>query len=248
MLAKGALHVHSTLSHDGTLTIPELVQWYRSRGYHFIAIGEHSQDLDEAKIKHLLQAAIAHSSRQFLVIPGIEFSCRNGTHIFGMGMTHLIDDAHPVAVAREIHDHDGIAILAHPRRMKWQCAPELLQVLDAIEIWNVAYDGKFLPSFHAPLGFRRFREANPRLLAIAGQDFHRKPSFHDVCLQLGVTRLHRDDVMEVVRSGQYLIKSPLFRTDARFQLSLFRSLSLHLFSRQIFGLRKARDVVLRRPK
>jgi predicted metal-dependent phosphoesterase TrpH len=41
MRVRGALHVHSKLSHDGTLTISDLVQLYRRNGYQFLALGDH---------------------------------------------------------------------------------------------------------------------------------------------------------------------------------------------------------------
>ena len=38
---KGCLHVHSTAS-DGRLTPEEVLQWYRGRGYHFVALADHN--------------------------------------------------------------------------------------------------------------------------------------------------------------------------------------------------------------
>ncbi|MCL7452952.1 MAG: CehA/McbA family metallohydrolase [Anaerolineae bacterium] len=37
---KGCLHVHSTLS-DGLLSSDEVLDWYRSHGYHFVALTDH---------------------------------------------------------------------------------------------------------------------------------------------------------------------------------------------------------------
>jgi len=51
---KGALHIHSQLSHDGTMTIAELASWYRGKGYQFLAMGEHAEDLNEAKVQMLV--------------------------------------------------------------------------------------------------------------------------------------------------------------------------------------------------
>ena len=54
MRAKGALHIHSQLSHDGALTIAELASWYRGKGYQFLAMGEHAEDLNDAKVQTLI--------------------------------------------------------------------------------------------------------------------------------------------------------------------------------------------------
>src|SRR5512136_1947412 len=37
---KGCLHVHSTVS-DGGQTAQAVIDWYRSRGYHFLALTDH---------------------------------------------------------------------------------------------------------------------------------------------------------------------------------------------------------------
>ena len=44
---KGNLHTHSTAS-DGLLTPEEVIDWYRSRGYHFLALTDH-RVLSEAR-------------------------------------------------------------------------------------------------------------------------------------------------------------------------------------------------------
>ncbi len=183
MRLKGALHVHSTLSHDGTMTISELAEWYMTRGYQFIAIGEHSQDMSEEKVEILKKQSTEHSCDGFCIIPGIEYSCQGGIHIFGLGALGLTREMDPVVVAEEIRAQGGLAILAHPYRYNWTCAPELLRAVHAVEIWNVGYDGKYLPSARAPEALRRMRRINPELLAIAGQDLHRKPAFYDVAVQ-----------------------------------------------------------------
>jgi predicted metal-dependent phosphoesterase TrpH len=242
---KGALHIHSTLSHDGTLSIPDLARWYRHRGYHFVAIGEHSQDLDNEKLQALCEACGAQSNENFCVIPGVEFSCREGIHIFGLGAVGLTSEVDPVAVTAKIHSLNGVAILAHPKRMKWTCSREILLALDGVEIWNVAYDGKYLPSFHAPRAFRGMREVNPRLLAVAGHDFHRKASFYDVGTEVEAGKLSAATIVEAIRDGRYSIRSRFFRADSRAQLSCAKSVWISLLSWQLMRVRQARDTFVR---
>lgn len=245
MRYKGALHVHSTLSHDGTLTIPELARWYSEKGYQFIAMGEHSQDLNEEKIHILRDQCAASSGNSFCVIPGVEFSCSGGIHIFGLGAVGLTRDVDPLVVAAEIHALNGFAILAHPKRIGWMCAPELLLVIDAIEIWNVAYDGKYLPSSLAPERFLKMQKVNPKLRAIAGHDLHRKPAFYDVSIEVDVAELAPGPVLEAISSGRYSIRSRFFRTDSGADQSWAKSVWFRLLSRQLAVLRKARDIFWR---
>lgn len=245
MRVKGALHVHSTLSHDGTLTIPELAMWYKPRGYHFIAIGEHSQDLDEGKVELLKEQCAEFSGPQFLIIPGIEYSCRDGIHLFGIAATGLTRQTDPVAVVHHIHDQGAFAILVHPKRLKWNCAVDLLNTVDAVEIWNVAYDGKYLPPYQAPDAFRRMRRTNPRLLAVAGHDLHRKAAFHDVGIETQLPELSSVCVLRNLREGAYVIRSRFFRADSHAPLSWTHTVLLSFMSWHLNNLRKARDALRR---
>jgi predicted metal-dependent phosphoesterase TrpH len=245
MRIRGALHLHSTLSHDGTLTIPELGGWYRDRGYHFIAMGEHAQDLDEAKLQALVEQSGQVSSAEFSVIPGIEFACRGGLHILGIGVTSLFTGFEPTDVIESIHERGGYAVLAHPRRNGWKCASEVLRKVDAAEIWNVGYDGKFLPSAQSLVGFRRMRQLNPALLAVAGHDFHRTAGFYDVAIEMDVASASADLILQNLRCGRYAISASLFRCDAEAKFTAFQSARLLLLSWQIGGLRSLRDLFLR---
>lgn len=176
MRVKGALHIHSTFSHDGTFSIAELAGRYSARGYQFIAIGEPPQDLNAAKVsKHRGKCAESFSFG-FLIIPNIEFSSEGGLRIFGSAAKRATEEVDPVAVAREIHAQGGFAVLAHPSRNHWARDPELLAVLDAPEIWNVCYDGGFLPPFRAPCAsHQQMQKINPPLKVTAGHGFHRAP-------------------------------------------------------------------------
>lgn len=245
MRLKGALHVHSTLSHDGTLTIEELAEWYVRRGYQFIAIGEHSQDMSEEKVEILKNQSAQHSGNGFCIIPGIEYTCKGGIHIFGLGALGLTREMDPVRVAEEIRAQGGLAILAHPYRCNWTCAPELLKVLHAVEIWNVGYDGKYLPSFRALGAFRRMRLVNRELLAIAGQDFHRKPAFYDVAIQTEAEHLAPETIRSSLLRGDYVIKSRFFQTTGRADFSSLKSACLCAVSWQLGNLRKGRDLFRR---
>jgi len=227
------------------MTIAELARGYRSRSFQFIAIGEHSQDLNEEKVQALIQQSSENSDASFCIIPGIEFSCDGDVHIFAPGTTRLIRQTNPVAVANEIRAQGGFAVLAHPRRFEWACPRELLMAVDAVEFWNVGYDGKFLPSPRAPREFRKMKDINPRLLAIAGHDLHKWESFDDVSVEMESPELSLPGVLENLRKGQYQIRSPYFCSDSKAHVSRLRSLLLPLLSWQIGLARRARNLLLR---
>jgi len=238
--------VHSSFSHDGCLTVAELARFYADRGFQFIAIGEHSQDMDGDKVRALAEQSAAASKPDFLIVPGIEYTCNvPGMHILGVGSLGLAPDAEPLTAARVIRESDGFAVLAHPRRFEWQCPAELARRVDAVEVWNVAYDGKFLPSVQAPAAFQKIRKANPRLLAIASHDLHREPAFYDVGIEMEVPALTRAAVLANLRLGAYQIRSRYFSTGPQFEISWTRAALLRVFSSQLTCLRQARALALR---
>ncbi len=245
MRLKGALHVHSTLSHDGTLSIAELADWYRSRGYDFITLGEHSQDMDEKKIAQMKQESAEHSDGKFLIVPGLEYSCRGGVHLFALGSTLDIRETDPVAVATRARAEGAFVILAHPSRLKWNFPTDIVQSVQAAEFWNVAYDGKYLPSFKAFRVFRVLREVNPQLLATGGQDFHRRTGFYDVAVMVEASSLARDEILARMRTGNYEIRSRHFHSNARAQFSPLRAAATWLLSLQLAALRGVRDALQR---
>ncbi len=245
MRIRGALHVHSKLSHDGTLSVAELAQWYRGKAYQFIAIGEHAEDLNETKVQFLREQAALHSNDQFCVIPGIEFAVSSSLHIVGLGATALVREKDAIGIARNIREQGGFAILAHPRRMRWECTPEVLRAVDAAEVWNVGYDGKYLPSPLALSAFARMRRANPTLLAVASHDLHRKASFYDVGIEMNVGSLRADAVLGELRRGNFSIQSRFFRADSAARSSKITELSVPFLSAQLQKIRKVRSVLLR---
>jgi predicted metal-dependent phosphoesterase TrpH len=238
MHIKGALHIHSILSHDGTMAIPELAEWFAGKGYQFVAMGEHAEDMNAEKVQTLLEQSAANSRNGFCVVPGLEFICRGGIHLVGLGVERLIAEKEAVAVARQMRQSGGFVVLAHPRRIKWQCPAEVLQEVDAAEIWNIGYDGKYLPSAQAFDGFERMRRVNPKLLAVAGHDFHKKQAFYEVAVEMDVDRLAPMAILENLRAGRYAIRSPFFDTDAHAQISSAKATSLGMVSRQLKRLRQ----------
>jgi len=246
MRVRGALHVHSSLSRDGSLTIAELAQWYGSRGYRFLALSEHAEDLDAARSGLLAQGAVENSSSSFCIIPGMEFRCEGDIHIVGLGAVGSTPPSDPLAVIEVIHQQGGWAVLAHPQRIGWDCPVELLRALDAIEIWNVPYDGRFVPRVEALSGFPRFQRANPDLLAVAGHDFHRRTYFYDVAIEMEVASLVKEAILGNLRHGRYVIRSRLFSTDSQFRLSRWAAARLRFLIWQCENLRKLRSLLRRR--
>lgn len=246
MRIRGALHIHSTLSRDGTMTIADLAAYFKDKGYHFLAMGEHAEDMTEAKVQTLIEQSAAASSADFCVIAGVEFAVTKQIHIVGVGVTKLIPLESPVYVAEQIRALGGISILAHPKRMGWECPPEVAQAVDAAEIWNINYDGKFLPSAKAIPAFERMRQANPRLLAIACHDFHRKASFYGVGVEMDVPSLTREAIFQSLKNGAYRVRSTFFNCGPDGRVSATNAALVRHVSGRLEKMRKARSGFARR--
>lgn len=244
MQIKGALHVHSALSGDGTMTIRELASLYRQHGYQFIAITEHAEDLSEADVEILEKQSRENSGDRFCVIPGLEFSAGTELHILGLGVTQLFPQDDRLAVIEHIHARGGLAVLAHPRRIGWNCPAGIVRAIDAAEVWNVGYDGKFLPSAKALGGFAAMKEVNPGLLAVAGHDLHRRESFYDAAMEMDVPSLSAEAILENLRRGRYEIRSRFFRAGPGAEVSPARATCLRVVSEQLRHIRRARSLAL----
>jgi hypothetical protein len=209
-------------------------------------MGEHSQDMDEGKIRELASESERVSSAEFCVVPGVEYACKGGLHIVGIGCTSLIPHFEPAVVIDAIHEAGGYAVLAHPTRKGTTLPAEVVAKVDAAEIWNIGNDGKYLPSSRSLNCFKEMRRMNPRLMTVAGHDFHRKAGFYDVAIEIDVAFLTPAAIVESLRSGRYSVRAPLFRCEADRDFTWLESTRLFLLSRQIGMLRGARDLLLRR--
>lgn len=241
MRAKGALHVHSDLSHDGKMSLASVADFYRARGYHFVAIGEHSQDLNAGAVEKLVSQCAALSDAGFCMIPGVEFTCSpTALHVLGVGVVQLTSESDPVRVARHIRAHQGFGILAHPTRLGWAFSPELWDSVDAVEIWNVGYDGKYLPRRDALRRFRELRKRHPHLMAIGSHDLHQPGGYYNVTIEMELDTLSRETILSRLRDGQYEVASRWFHCDSNGEVRPHEHLYLGVFGPNLMYARRLR--------
>lgn len=152
------LHVHTKYSKDCSCSVAQAVKAAKAAGLKGIAVTDHNSVGGNAE-------AVKLSSKEFLVIPGIEVSSRDG-HILGLGISELIPRDLPAAkTVKLIREQGGIAIAAHPFGLARKVGLVFKARFDAIEVFNSrAY---FISNGLA----RRFAERN-RLPMTAGSDAH----------------------------------------------------------------------------
>ncbi len=213
----GIIHVHSDFSRDGLCSIADLADFAREAGFQFVGLTDHAEDLSPEDMKSLQEECGKYSNESFVMIPGLEFRCSGDFHILGLGIADPIPDSDPVVVASQIAASGGLAILAHPGRNGHQCPRDLLSVLNGIEIWNAAYDGRFVPP---SANLRLLQEAwsvNPAILGFGGVDLHTLERAPGVILELrsnGSSEVSAQMVLHRLHSGRFRMRGKCFSFNA----------------------------------
>jgi hypothetical protein len=142
------LHIHSTFS-DGSMSIPELVDFYGRRGFGAIAITDHICEhrsflgraarflnftLTRATFPLYMEiirseAKRAWSTYRMVVMPGVEvsknsWSNHRSAHLLALGVSEFINaDGDVAEIAWQMRKQDALVVAAHPvstRKMEFQ--------------------------------------------------------------------------------------------------------------------------------
>jgi hypothetical protein len=239
---RGAIHAHTNLSHDGALSLDELVQFIRKHGYDFIAITEHSYDINQESIDRLAVECEQISTPDFLVIPGIEFRCHDNIDILGYGITQTIDSDDPATVIGHIQTNGGVAVFAHPTARKYPIEKEWIKLLDGAEIWN-RHEGKFLPQVATIKLFGKFKRWHPGLMAYCGLDFHRKAYFYPITTIVFAERNDRTSILNSLNKGNFVAQSPYFNVGSTGHVNYFKRIIVYILSTIFKVIRDTREAI-----
>jgi predicted metal-dependent phosphoesterase TrpH len=187
------IHVHSCFS-DGAATPSEIVAHAKKIGLNGIALTDHNE------VKGALEA-LKYNSPEFMVIPGIEVSSKEG-HILGLEVTEIVPRGLSAEETIErIHDLGGIAIAAHPFDRLRQGVGYLAFELDfdAVEVFN----GHTMLTIKGPDQVLKELEGIP---AVGGSDAH-------LLCELGSVVVKADgDVIEQIVKGEVDVSVNISRT------------------------------------
>ena len=128
MQVKADLHVHTIYSRDSLITPEELVFYAKKRGLTAVAVTDHDRIDGALKIAR---------ETDFLIIPGIEVSSRNG-HIVGLNVQEPIPKGlSPDETVDRIHGAGGVAVACHPFALfKGSLGKHANAKFDAVETIN----------------------------------------------------------------------------------------------------------------
>jgi predicted metal-dependent phosphoesterase TrpH len=179
-----ACHAHSNLSYDGSYTLEALSDKFGRAGYRVVLMTEHDRGFSPERLCQLRQLCDAASTRDLLMIPGIEYSdASNQVHILVWGDVPFLGENLPTGeTLRRVKEADGVAVFAHPfRRNAWQCFdPNWGEALAGIEVWNRKYDGWALNPIARDL------QRSIGAIPFVGLDFHTQKQFFPLAMAMDI--------------------------------------------------------------
>lgn len=212
---KGNLHTHSTNS-DGQLTPDEVIDWYRSRGYHFLALTEHRVPSEARPV-----------AEDFILLSGIELDGMDPAvglfHLLGLGFNQAPDlscyDGNPSgqntagdmqAMIDDLRAKGATVFLAHPY-WSGEMSKNLLDMEGCIglEVWNGAcevWDCKGISAVH----WDDLLAAGRRLWGIGADDCHWWPGRVDAGLGwvwVKAEELTQAAILEALERGHFYASS-----------------------------------------
>src|SRR5262245_26402445 len=151
------IHAHTTYSADGELQPRQLATLARRRGFDAVLVSDHFESLREDTFAKLVEEC--RSISECLMVSGYERGFR-GYHVLALGVDQWSDDTHVLKWCERISAAGGITVVAHPSRYNHVIPRDILEAVDAVEVWNskFAYDGEVGPNprSYALLGARRY--------------------------------------------------------------------------------------------
>ncbi len=237
MIFKGIIHAHSNFSYDGQHSLEEIAKFAKKRGYSFVGMTEHSDTFDKDKMSDYVKKCRSVSDLEFILIPGIEFTCERNLHLLGLGIEHFTDSKDPISVAKFVKAQGGLAIVAHPSRYDYKIPVGLEGEINGIEVWNAGYDGRFFPNDCSLNLLKDFRSHSKKILAFGGQDLHQITDHSHVQLVVSYERLGKGEILDALKQGKFMISNPYLELDPRGEPGWLK-LAQIIIGRRIYHLAK----------
>lgn len=204
---KGNLHTHSTHS-DGLFTPEQVIDFYRTRGYHFLSFTEHRVLTPASRI-----------ADDFQVISGIEIDAIDPNagyfHMIGLGMKGFSSEQFSMTASMNetalmISEQGGKAFLCHPY---WSCqvSKDLFDLKGCfgVEIWNgacEAWDCKGLSVVH----WEDMLNSGIRIYGLGTDDCHWWAGRQDAGLGwvwVKAPELSEEAILEALEGGYFYASS-----------------------------------------
>lgn len=199
----GVIHVHTDYSHDGRDSLEGLRDWALGHGISWIGLTDHAEDLTPERFDEFAGRCRALSDARVSLIAGLEFRFAGytGLHLLALGLSRWIEPRTPADFIRDARGAARFTVVAHPILADYRVPGEVLAGIDAIEVWNAAYNTRFLPDPRAIRLLRDARVRRPELVGVVGLDQH--DSANDRETRILVAAEERDP-LAALAAGRYV--------------------------------------------
>jgi hypothetical protein len=199
----GVVHVHSNYSRDGRDSLERLRDLAVARGLRFVAMTDHAEDFDAARFEAFTAHCQAVSGPTISIVPGLEFRFTGytGLHLLAMGLRQWIEPRTPREFADLAPSVCGLTMVAHPILARYRVPTEIMNTIDAIEVWNASYNTRYLPDPRALALLRALRVARPAVVGVAGLDQH--DASNDRGTRVVLARESAADPLAEMRAGRF---------------------------------------------
>jgi len=221
---KGAIHLHSVYS-DGEFTLTEMREALVAAGCSFACMTDHAEYFDRLMTRDYVAECASLSDDSFQFIPGFEYSCYEGMHVLGLGVTEAAGTRDPQKVIRLTRERGGVSIIAHPKDEFFEWIETFGELPDGIETWNSKYDGRYAPRVATFRLLERLRRRKPEMSAHYAIDLHWRRQYRGLLNIACCASNSREEILGAFARGDYLgVKEDLaLPSDGRLPLSLLAS-------------------------
>lgn len=182
------MHIHSNRSPDGVTSTGRIVQRAKARNLDGISITDHDY-FDPARQRRLSEET------DLVIVPGQEVTTNQG-HVLAYFIEEEIESFRDASeVVADIHDQGGLAVMAHPFRLRENYPDDYFNLFDAIEVFNARSgdpDNEGTPNYYT----RRVVEHNGIVARTGGSDSHVPWTVGN-----GITELETKPELPAIREG-----------------------------------------------
>jgi hypothetical protein len=233
----GVLHVHSTYSHDGHDTLEELREWALGKAIHYVWLTDHAEDFTSERFAEFVGRCGALSDARVALVPGLEFRFRGytGLHLLAVDLRSWIAPTTPgefVALAPSV---SALTVVAHPGLARYRIPEEVRSGIGAIEIWNGAYNTRYLPDPIAMRLVRELRRHRPEVVGTAGLDQHDRANDRELRIDMAGDV---EDATAALVAGRYTNRGRTMTIAPDCELSPLRLAALDLARTALDGVER----------
>ena len=221
----GIIHVHSNYSSDGRDSLETLRAFALARDISWIGLTDHAEDFTADRFAEYVERCQTLSDHSVRLIPGMEyrFVGFTGLHLLALGLTRWIQPATPEEFIRDARLAARFTIAAHPVLFGYHLPASVIQGIDAIEVWNAAYNTRLLPDPKAIRLLHACRAKRAEIVGTAGLDQHDSRNDREMRVLVAAGEM---DPLGALKAGRFVNVGRTMRLDPAVSLASVQLVAL----------------------